>query len=173
MSHASLLRRRFVAAHSGKYPRQVEPRPSRLKPVTALVEQVDGILKARARRIQVTFGLRHKAIDRERRGAQRVAANLRYDVPQLVVRAPRLVRLAQREKHASVQIEPRRALEPVLWAELPQESRRTVRREGGIPAVECDMREPELGVGVELDLAEQLGRFLEPALAPPELCAAN
>jgi hypothetical protein len=34
------------------------------------------------------------------------------------------------------------------------------------------MREPELGVGVELDLAEQLGRFLEPALAPPKVCAA-
>src|SRR5215470_5677614 len=35
------------------------------------------------------------------------------------------------------------------------------------------MREPELGVGVELDLAEQLGRFLEPPLAPPKVCAAD
>jgi hypothetical protein len=134
---------------------------------------VDGVLKTRARRVEVTFGLRHEAIDRERRGAQRVAADLRYDVPQLVVRTPCLVRLAQREKHASIQIESRRALEPVLRAELPQESRRTVRRKGGIPAIECDVREPELGVGVELDLAEQVGRLLEPAQAPPELRAAN
>ena len=35
------------------------------------------------------------------------------------------------------------------------------------------MGEPELGVRVELDLAEKRGRFLEPPLTPPELGAAD
>src|SRR6516165_11508162 len=154
MSHASLFGRRVAAPERGKYPRQVEPRPRRLKRVTAPLEQVDRVLDARARRIEVAFGLRHEALDRKRRGAQRVAANLRYDTLQLVACVPRSFRLAQCDERASVQVESGRALEPALRAEPPQESRRTIRRQGRVPAIECDMREPELGVGVEFDLAE-------------------
>src|SRR5215471_12508839 len=169
MSHASLFGRRMGAPERGKHSGQVEPRPRGLKRVTALVEQVDGVLDERARRIEVPFGLRHEALDRKRRGTQRIAANLRYDALHLVVRVPRSFRLAQCGERASVQVESGRALEPALRAELPQESRRTLRRKGRVPAVECDMREPELGVGMELDLAEQLARFLEPPLAPPKV----
>src|SRR5215467_4200158 len=173
MSHASLFGRWVGAPECGKYSRQVEPGPRCLERVTGLVEEVDGVLHARARRIEVTFGLRHEALDRKCRGAQRVAANLRYDALQLVVRVPCSFHLAQRDERAGVQVESGRALEPALRAELPQESRRAVRRKGRVPHIERDLREPELGVGVELDLAEQLGRFLEPALAPPEVCAAD
>src|SRR5215469_4078918 len=173
MSHASLFGRWVASPERGKYSRQVEPRPRRLKRLAALVEQVDGVLHARTRGIEVTLGLRHEAPDRKRRGAQRVAANLRYDALQLVVRVPRPFRLAQCDERASVQVEPGRALEPALRAELPQESRRAVRRQGRVPDVECDMREPELRVGEELDLTEQLGRFPEPPLAPPKICAAD
>src|SRR5262252_733811 len=173
MSQPGLFGRWVAAPERGKHPRQVEARPRRLKRVTALVEQVDGVLDARARRIEVTFGLRHKAPDRKRRGTQRVAAKLRYDALQLVVYVPRSFRLAQCDEHASVQVESGRALEPALRAELPQESRHTVGRKGRVPAIECDMCEPELGVGVELDLAEQFGRFLETPLAPPKVRAAH
>src|SRR5215470_2392028 len=173
MSHASLFDRRAAASERGKYSRQVEPRPRRLKRVTALVEQVDGVLDARARRIEVIYGLRQEALDRERRGTQRVAANLRYDALQFAVRVPRSFRLAQCDERPSVQVESGRALEPALRAELPQESRRTVRGKGRVPGIECDMREPQLGVGVELDLAEQLGRFLRSPLASPKVCAAD
>src|SRR5215831_13660390 len=161
MSHASLFGRWAVAPERGKHSRQVEARPRRLERVTALVEQVNGVLDARARRIEVTFGLRYEAPHRKRRGTQRVAAKLRYDVLQLVVCVSRSFRLPPRDERASVQVESGRALEPALRAELPQESRRTVRRQGRVSAIECDMREPELGVGVELDLVEQFGRFLE------------
>src|SRR5215471_17339976 len=123
MSHASLFGRWAVAPERGKHSRQVEARPRRLERVSALVEQVDGVLDARARRIEVTFGLRHEAPDRKRRGTQRVAANPRYDALQLAVRVPRSFRLAQCDEHASVQVESGRALEPALRAELPQESR--------------------------------------------------
>src|SRR5499427_6891520 len=173
MSHASLFGRWVGAPECGKYSRQVEPGPRCLERVTGLVEEVDGVLHARARRIEVTFGLRHEALDCKCRGVQRVAVKLRYDALQLVVYVPRSFRLAQCDEHASVQVESGRALEPALRAELPQESRHTVRRQGRVPAIECDLREPELGVGVELDLAEQLGRFLEPPLAPPKVRAAH
>src|SRR5215475_4593698 len=173
MSHASLFGRWVAAPERGEHSGQVEPRPRRLKRITALVEQVDGVLDARARRVEVTFGLGHEAPDRKRRGTQRVAADLRHDALYLVVRVPRSFRLAQCGERASVQVESGRALEPALRAELPQESRRTLRRKGRVPAIECDMREAELGVGVELDLAKQLGRFLEPPLAPPKVCAAD
>src|SRR5215813_11234131 len=146
MSHASLFGRWVAAPERGEHARQVEPRPRRLKRVTALVEQVDGVLDARTRRIEVTLGLRHEALDRKRRGAQQVAANLRYDALQLGVRVPRSFRIAQCDERASVQVESGRALEPALWPELPQESRRAVRRQGRVAAIECDMREPELGV---------------------------
>src|SRR6516225_5364625 len=146
MSHTSLFGSLVAAPERGKHSRQVEPRPRRLKRVTALVEQVDGVLDARARRIEVTLGLRHEALDRKRRGAQRVAANLRYHALQLVLRVPRSFRLVQCDERASVQVESGRPLEPALRAELPQESRRTVSRKGRVPAIECDMREPELGV---------------------------
>src|SRR5215831_5838243 len=172
MSQASLFGRWVASPERGKYSRQVEPRPRCLKRLAALLEQVDGVLHARARRIKVTFGLRHEALDRKRRRAQRVTANLRYDALHLVTRVPRSFRLAQCDERASVQVESSGALEPTLRAELPQESRRTVRRKGRVPDIECDLREPELGVGVELDLAEQLGRFLEPPLAPPKVSAA-
>src|SRR5215471_4704010 len=173
MSHASLFGRWVASPEGGKYSRQVEPRPRCLKRLAALVEQVDGVLHARARRIEVTLGLRHQALDRKRRGTQRVAANLRYDALQFGVRFPRSFRLASCDECASVQVESGRALEPALRAELPQESRRAVRGKGRVPDIECNMREPELGVGVELDLTEQLGRFPEPPLAPPKICAAD
>jgi hypothetical protein len=94
MSHASLFGRWVAAPERGQYSRQVESRPRCLKRVAALVEQVDGVLQARARRIEVAFGLRHEAVDCKRRGTQRVAANLRYDVLQFVVRLPRSFCLA-------------------------------------------------------------------------------
>jgi hypothetical protein len=67
--------------------------PRCLKRVAALVEQVDGVFHARARRVEVTFGLRYEALDRKRRGTQRVAANPRYDALQFGFRVPRLFRL--------------------------------------------------------------------------------
>ena len=70
----------------------------------------------------------------------------------------------------AVRSSPDRALEPALWAELAQEPFCPLRREGRVPAIECDMGQPELGEGVELDLAEQRSRFLGPSLSPPELC---
>src|SRR5262249_53714891 len=102
MSHASLFGRWVAAPERGKHSGQVEPRPRRFKWVTTLVEQVDGVFDARARRIEVTFGLRHEALDRKRRGTQRVAANLRYDALQLVVRGPCSFRLVQCGERASV-----------------------------------------------------------------------
>ena len=91
MSHAGLFGRWVAAPERGKHSRQVETRPRRLKRVAALLEQVDSVLDARARRIEVTFGLRHKALDRKRRGTQRVAAKLRYDALQLVVKLKSLL----------------------------------------------------------------------------------
>src|SRR5215831_4085185 len=130
MRHASLFGGWVAAPALGKYSRQVEPGPRCLERVTALVEQVDGVLRARARRIEVTFGLRHEAVDRKRRGTQRVAANLRYEALQFVVCVPRSFRFALCDQHARVQVESGRALEPALRAELPQESRCPLGRKG-------------------------------------------
>src|SRR5215472_14056257 len=124
MSQASLFGRCVAAPERGKHSRQVEPRPRRLKRVTALVEQVDGVLDARTRRIEVTFGLRHEALDRKRRGAQQVAANLRCDALELVVRVPRSFRLALCDERASVQVESGRALEPDSTCTLARSTHR-------------------------------------------------
>src|SRR6516165_149570 len=101
MSHTSLFGSLVAAPERGKHSRQVEPRPRCLKRVTALVEQVDGVLDARARRSEVTFGLRHEALDRECRGTQRVAGEVRYDALQLVVRVPGSFRLVQCDERTS------------------------------------------------------------------------
>src|SRR5215471_14515546 len=140
MGHASLFGSWVAASERVKYSRQVEPGPRGLKRVTALVEQVYGVLHVRARRIEVTFGLRHEAFDRKRRCTQRVAANLGYDALQLVAGVPRSFCLAQCDEHASVQIESGRALEPALRAEFPQESRCAVSRLRRVPAIERDLR---------------------------------
>src|SRR5215470_9079452 len=82
-------------------------------------------------------------------------------------------RLAQRDEHARVQVKTGRPLEPAVPAEVAQESRHTVRRLSRVAALESDLSQPELRVGVELDLTVQLGRLLEPSLAPPQVSATD